>query len=158
MIAKFLLALLMFFAVAVLGAKQPIGIRADNPGNIHGTNWRAWEGGAGTDEYHYLRFRTPLDGLRAMRIILTAYQERHGIRSIAGICNRWVRHPRGAAQVAAFKSYMLAVVQRSGFWANQRLNLEDEATEIRVAQAIVYAEQGQQPYPAGLYRLAFERR
>ena len=74
MIAKFLLALLMFFAVAVLGAKQPIGIRADNPGNIHGTNWRAWE-------FNPIVIKELRQGVRSWTRILVQYSRGHDIRS-----------------------------------------------------------------------------
>ncbi len=137
-------------------AHVPVGIRANNPGNIHGVHVEQWAGAVGTDSYHYLRFATPLDGLRAMRLVMRAYWTRYGICTVSGLVNRWVRKPHGKRQIDDLRQYLLLVSRRMGVEPNQTLAMMDPFTEERLAKAIVYAENGEQPYPDSLYRQAFQ--
>jgi hypothetical protein len=71
------------------------GERNNNPGNIdEGGGWR---GDLGLEivppgmsyRPRFARFDTPHNGIRALAKQLLAYQEKHGLRSILAMVNRW---------------------------------------------------------------------
>ena len=136
-------------------ARVPVGIRSNNPSNIHGVRWWIWQGAVSTDGYHYLRFKSPYYGLRAMKIVLDAYYHRHGLNTVAGIRNRWVRRPTTARQVRLLREDILLVSKLTGVWPNTPLDLDQPQVEIRLAKAIIYAENSRQPYPDSLFRQVF---
>lgn len=142
--------LMILLGAALLWGHEPIGLRLNNPGNLNGIQWHQWQGAAGTDR-QYLRFCTPYDGLVAMRRVLCAYQEKYCIDTVSEICDRWVRFPRGRRQRRAFRSYVLVVSKRSGYAPNRILCLTCPLTDFYLERAIVYAEQGSDPYPESLY-------
>jgi hypothetical protein len=135
---------------------QPIGIRQHNPGNLHGRFPSRWLGATSTDSYGYLSFRTDFYGLRALRINLEAYYFKRHLKTIRQIAGRWVRPPRNQQQVAALESYMRGVAQQAGVQVDSRLWLEDRSMEKALAKAIIYAEQGEQPYPESLLDQVFQ--
>lgn len=95
------LGMAFFWITAFLGASPsviPIGIKLHNPGNIRSENIHIWKGAVGIDRWGHLRFRTDMDGLRAMSKILRAYHRRYGINTVSGIANRWVARPRNRQQ------------------------------------------------------------
>lgn len=133
----------------------PIGIANHNPGNIRSLHPWLWRGAIGKDARDHLIFRDDLTGLLAMKKILRAYYFQHHLVNVSSIVDRWVGHPKTAAQVAEETGYLLAVAQRAGVAPNERLWLEDHRMMSNLARAIIYAENGEQPYPASLYRQAF---
>ena len=153
-----LIALLFFLlgcSPELCPAHVPVGIRSNNPSNIHGVQWWRWQGAVSTDGYHYLRFKSPYYGLRAMRIVLDAYYHRHGLNSVAAIRNRWVRRPTTKRQVNALRADILMISKRMGADPNTPLALDRPDVEIRLAKAIVFAENSEQPYPDSLYWQVF---
>lgn len=135
---------------------QPIGIRAHNPGNLHGRYPSHWLGAVATDDYGYLRFQDDYYGLRAMRINLEAYYFVHHLTTIRAISSRWVRKPKDEAQRLALENYMDGIAQRSKVGKDTRIWLEDKPMEISLAKAIIYAEQGENPYPESLFQQVFK--
>ncbi len=153
-----LIALLFFLlgcSPELCPAHVPVGIRSNNPSNIHGVQWWRWQGAVSTDGYHYLRFKSPYYGLRAMRIVLDAYYHRHGLNSVAAIRNRWVRCPTTKRQVNALRADILMISKRMGAGPNTPLALDRPDVEIRLAKAIIFAENSEQPYPDSLYWQVF---
>ncbi len=148
------LALLILLASAA-HAKEPVGIRANNPGNVHGIRGQVWEGSKGVDGYGYVRFQDAFYGLRALKHVLQSYFLRHHIRTVAGIRNRWVRRPKYPEQVQRLRRDILLVSRLLHVQPNQTLTWSED-TEIKLAKAIVFAENSEQPYPDSLYRAAFE--
>ena len=129
----------------------PVGIRSNNMGNLHGDYPSHWLGAISTDRYHYLRFSSPYYGMRAMRINLEAYYYKHHLHTVRQIASRWVRKPCNIQQTADLENYMAGVAQRAGVGKDDRLWLEDKYMMIKLCKAIVYGEQGENPYPDSLY-------
>lgn len=135
---------------------QSIGLRAHNPGNLHGRFPSHWLGAVSTNDYGYLRFQDDYYGLRAMRINLEAYYFVHHLTTIRAIASRWVRKPTTEKQKADLESYMAGVAQRAQVGKDTRIWLEDKTMEIALAKAIIYAEQGQMPFPESLFKQVFQ--
>lgn len=115
-----------------------------------------WPGCKGIDRDGYLSFTQPVQGLRAMRLILTAYHKKHGIQTIEGICRRWVRKPKTAQQEADMRRYIAAVAYGAGKASTAPLDMLDRKMLARVARGIVFAENSLQPYGEVVLRRAFE--
>ena len=106
-----------------------IGSR-NNPGNIRGA------GGKG-----FATYATPEAGLSAMSGLLRRYQTQHGLSTVRGIVSRWA--PPSENNTAA---YIAAVSRRTGFGADQTLNLGDPATMAKLEAAMIQQEHGRQPF------------
>lgn len=121
---------------ASANGRLPLGIRYNNPGNL-----RLWPGAA-VGANGFSMFATPEAGIAAAAKNLMAYQDRHGINTIAGIVNRWAPASDGNNVPA----YIASLTKQTGFAANQPLNLHDEKTLAPLLSAIIRHENGQQPY------------
>jgi hypothetical protein len=108
---------------------SPLGLRNNNPGNIRSGN-------------EFARFGSPQAGLTALGKNLVAYQDRHGINTIAGIVNRWAP----AADGNNVPAYMADVSRQTGFGINQPLDLHNPAVLAPLISAITKHENGQNPY------------
>lgn len=118
-----------------------IGFRNNNPGNVKGTNWL---GQTGNDEHGHAVFQRPEYGLRAIAVTLIRYQEKHDLRTIRQIVNRYCRKNRG----------------RYARYLATELNVGvDEVIDVRkhlptLMKSIVLFENGIQPYPDHVFALA----
>lgn len=155
MTRRFALALLLL--AAPCAAHVPVGIRANNPGNVHGVRYWRWVGAVGTDRYHYMRFSSPFYGLRALRIVLEDFYYHKRLVNVSSIRNRWVSHPATPANVRLLRADILMVSRRMGVGPNTTLHFERPGMERRMAQAIVVAENGYDPYPPSLWAQVFPR-
>lgn len=115
----------------------PRGIRNDNPGNIrHGDDWQGMR--ARQTDAEYVQFVSPAYGIRAMTRILRTYRTRHGITTINDILHRWA--PPSENDTAA---YVASVVDRTGIPSHLSIG---EGELPLLIDAIIYHENGQQPY------------
>ena len=144
------MALLLCGATAFCAA--PIGIQNSNPGNISGKNLKFWRrhGATGRDCFGHLIFRRDIDGLRAMRFVLAAYG-RKGHDTIRDIAHRWTGHPLDLGRYG----YATCLCQRLHAGLDDRLDMTPATIEA-LARALVLAENGRDPYPARLWREAFQ--
>ena len=142
----------LIFLLLAVQSQAAIGLDNHNPGNIRSTHPWQWPGAVGVDPWHRLIFRTDLDGLRAMRRVLRAYN-RKGINTVAGIVNRWIGPKTGRASIRQAWGYLLRVAADMG--TTGRIALNDPEVQGRLAQSIVYAENGSQPYPEALFKRVF---
>lgn len=126
----------------VADATLPRGIRNNNPLNIR-KSADNWQGKTG-DDGAFVTFDTPHNGIRAAGRLLKTYRDRHGLNTIGGIIGRWA--PPNENDTV---SYIASVEQKTGISRNQRLNDEDYPA---VVSAMIYHENGQQPYDAQLIR------
>jgi hypothetical protein len=111
-----------------VGAGAPL----NNPGNI-----RAPGGG-------FQQFSSYDEGLAAIRQNLGAYQDEHGVNTLAGVIGRWSPPSENPTdQLIANAS------RRTGFAPDQVLNLHDPATTQKLVDAIVTQEQGGRGPPPG---------
>jgi hypothetical protein len=115
-----------------VGAARLAGsVRRNNPGNIRPTS------GVGFNTY-----ATPEAGLEAMAWQLRRYQNRYGLDTVRGVVGRWAP-PQDNNDTEA---YIRAVTRRTGFGADQRLNLNDPATLSSVMGAMITQEHGRNPF------------
>lgn len=73
---------------------------------------------------------------------LLAYQDKHGINTLAGIANRWA--PAGDGNDPA--GYARSLSEQTGILPNQPINLRDRDTLAPLLSAIIRQENGIQPY------------
>ncbi|MFZ6690227.1 hypothetical protein [Undibacterium sp. SXout20W] len=107
----------------------PLGVRNNNPGNL-----RSW-GATPRDTGGYAVFPTADAGLAATIQNLQAQQKLHGLNTIRGIISRWA--PSSENNTAAYISDM---VKKTGFGADQPLNLNDARTVAPMISGIVKHE------------------
>ena len=122
----------------------PRGLRNNNPGNL---KFAGQPGAIGKDAQGFAIFRTPADGLAAMRRQLGLYRAR-GLDTISSIVSAWA--PASAGNDTA--AYIAAVSQAMHVGAQKRLNLSDPAVVSRLMRAMIYHENGQDPFGAGAMR------
>lgn len=70
-------------------SKLPRGVRNHNPGNIEkGAPWQGLAEDQSADK-RFCVFKGPEWGIRAIARILITYQDKHKIKTVRGIINRW---------------------------------------------------------------------
>lgn len=134
-----------------LTAALPRGIRNNNPGNIRRSGER-WEGLARPDELKpfqvgesaFCVFSDAVFGIRAMARILQAYQGRIGLRTVAGMINRWA--PPNDNNVT--DAYVTTVCTSMGVAGNQPFSFDNPDLGARMLGAMIRVENGMQPYSA----------
>lgn len=112
------------------------GIRNNNPGNL-----RSWGSAAVVDGF--ATFGTAEEGLSAMAGNLVKYGN-DGYDTIRKIINRWA--PSGDKNNVA--AYIAAMVRRTGFGADDKLNMRDRAVVEKLMNGIIQQENGANPYSA----------
>ena len=118
------------------------GLRLSNPLNIR-LSKDAWQGAADVQsDKEFVEFKTPIWGIRAGARVLLNYQAKHGLRDIASIVARWAP-PADDNDTAA---YIAAVCQRTGFGPDQQLDLHKHAHLCPLVKAMIWQEQGSQPF------------
>ena len=120
----------------------PRGIRNNNPGNIDwhkNINWQGMD--ENQHDGRFIRFETPEHGLRAMARVLRTYQQKHKLNTIRKIVSRWA--PPSENRTG---SYVNAISKKTGIPANQRINLEDDATLAKIMNAMIAHENGRNIY------------
>lgn len=127
----------------------PRGIRNNNPGNIIQSGI-AWQGKlAKPDDPRFEQFDTAQNGIRALAKLVISYQDKHGLRTVRGIINRWappVENDTGA--------YVAAVANAVGVKPDDTIEVHRTATLAALTTAIIRHENGQQPYPATMIAAA----
>lgn len=127
---------------------EPLGIRQHNPGNIEcGSDWKGLAPKQEGDRF--CRFTHPVYGLRVIAYLLIQYRRKHGIRTIKGLIERWA--PKGENNTQA---YVLSVAKRTGLPYNLPIAVDSSYVLERLVPAIVWHENGQQPYSAYLIQEA----
>jgi hypothetical protein len=126
------------------------GIRNNNPGNLRRSN-DPWQGLAKeqTDKEFFV-FNGPIYGIRALARTLINYQDKHGLRTIRQIIERWA--PPNENDTAA---YVRAVSADTGIPADQSLDMHTYADLKPLVEAIINHENGQQPYTGAQVDKAF---
>lgn len=130
---------------------DPRGLRLNNPGCIRSSNWKKWPGAIGVDEEGHLIFKKPIDGIRAIVINLKAYRKNHGIRTLRGISNRWVKYENSQTS----KNYLKSLRQHTGFGSDQKLDFGESRTLRILTRAIIKTETGTFDYEPKAFRSVF---
>ena len=119
----------------------PRGVRNNNPGNIDRTAV-VWQGEdrsatALTNERRFCVFSTPEAGFRALAKTLLTYQNRHGLRTVRDMINRWA--PPVENNTSA---YVRQVANEVGVGATEIVSLSRPVTLFRMVRAIARHENG----------------
>lgn len=122
-----------------MNTKQlPRGYRNHNPGNIDRTaeRWIGMSKDQSADS-RFAVFDSPEYGIRALMRLLITYQDRHNLRSVRGIINRWappVENNTGA--------YVNKVAGALGVGPDDEIDTHDRDTTVALAKAIIRHELG----------------
>jgi hypothetical protein len=116
------------------------GIRNNNPGNIR-ISPTPWKGKTSGSDEAFETFVDPFYGIRAIGKTLLSYQDKHGLRTVRGIINRWAPPVENDTQ-----AYALAVAATVGVDMDDQIDLHREAILLPVVMAIIRHENGSQPY------------
>jgi hypothetical protein len=152
---------LLFLALLICSSTvngAVIGLENHNPGNIRAHSIKGWKGAVGLDPWLHIKFKTDLDGLKAIRFVLTAYGRKHKLKTLDAIGWRWVGPAKNARRRKQKEGYLRALSQYSGIKPGGFVDLKDRNVQARLARAIVIGECGYNPYPWSLYQEAFDLR
>lgn len=129
----------------IMHYSKPRGIRNNNPLNlrISGDNWQGLAG----DDGEFFQFESPFYGLRAAARTLRTYRAKHGLATISEIINRWAPDTENDTQ-----SYIESVSQKTGLFPDQEILSASDYQ--KVITAMIYHENGEQPYPDELIKKA----
>lgn len=128
------------------------GIRNNNPGNIRwGDEWKGLVPETQRTDKSFCQFKSAEYGIRAMIIILRNYQRKHGLSTISGIINRWAPTNENDTQ-----SYINSVAKASGVDPDQRIDTSDSRFMMKLLQAIIQHENGDQPYSFDVFVKAID--
>jgi hypothetical protein len=132
---------------------QTRGERNNNPGNIERVKANPWQGQLSDPDYaktiealknggRFEVFSSVEWGIRALAGLLITYQDRYGLRTIAGIIGRWA--PAGENDAGA---YVADVASLTGFAPDVVLDLHSYAYLAPLVTAIISHENGRNVYP-----------
>lgn len=128
------------------------GIRNNNPGNIRwGDEWKGLVPETQRTDKSFCQFKSAEYGIRAMIIILRNYQRKHGLKTISGIINRWAPTNENDTQ-----SYINSVAKATGVDPDQRIDTSDSRFMMKLLQAIIQHENGDQPYSFDVFVKAID--
>lgn len=118
------------------------GYRNCNPGNIEHNERNKWLGlDSPPSDGRFCRFKEHRYGIRALAILLMAYQDRHGCRTVDAIIRRYAPSNENPT-----RRYVAFVARRMGVAADEVIDCHDPATMFALVEAIIAFELGGQPY------------
>ena len=120
--------------------RVPRGLRLSNPGNVRlGQHWQ----GMASDQPDpdFVKFVSPIWGIRALCRCLLTYQSRHGLKTVRGIISRWA-----PASENNTDAYVASVARAVGVLDGEPIDLTRGDTMRLLVKAIIRHENGQQPY------------
>lgn len=122
-------------------SRLPRGIRNNNPGNIEkGDPWQGLAKDQSGDS-RFAVFESPKWGIRALARLLITYQDKHGLRTIRQIINRWA--PPVENDTLAYAKAVAAQVGRD---IDDPVDVHRYEHAEPIVRAIIQHENGQQPY------------
>lgn len=123
----------------------PRGIRNFNPGNIERTAAR-WQGMAldQSSDARFIVFSHPVWGIRAIARTLITYQDKHQLRTVRRIIQRWAPNHENDTN-----AYVASVCKRLGAGPDEAIDVYDYRTMLELVRAIVRHENGPGPLPGG---------
>lgn len=126
-------------------SKTPRGIRNNNPGNIDYSPTNDWVGQLPHDpaiEARFCRFDTPINGIRAMSILLQTYQRKHDLGTVRQIVERWAPGNENDTE-----AYIRSVCRMIGVNDDETINVKDYATARALIVAKIKVECAGYTYP-----------
>lgn len=136
-------------AKASTAAERSRGYRNRNPGNIDFTPTNKWQGQVGlgdgwlpAGQRRFAAFESHEYGIRALAMLLTTYQDRHGLRTIRQIVSRWA--PGSENDTGAYVRFVAQRMPNHG--ADDALDLHSYEDMRGLVVAIITHELGGNPY------------
>jgi hypothetical protein len=128
----------------VQGHEISRGIRNNNPGNIEHVEANQWLGlDTPPSDGRYCRFVSPQLAIRALVLLLLNYQSRHRLKTVTAIIERYApRQDNNATQ-----AYIRYVCEQLRVKPKEAISVRDFRTAQNLITAIIYFENGMQPYP-----------
>nr|CBA74558.1 conserved hypothetical protein [Arsenophonus nasoniae] len=83
-------------------------------------------------------------------ILLRTYQQKYGLKTISDLINRWA--PNNENNTSA---YIINVSNSMNLSPKSVVNIKDKATLISLVKAIIFYENGQQPYNDAIFDKAY---
>lgn len=119
----------------------PRGVRNNNPGNID-RSAVAWQGEVRTaaarkQEARFCVFESPEFGFRALAKTLLTYRNKHGLRTVKAIINRWAPPTENITT-----AYVREVAKALGVDPETSIDVRERATMFGLAKAIARHENG----------------
>jgi len=117
------------------------GIRNNNPGNLRKSK-DPWQGLAEQQtDADFFVFQSPIYGIRALARTLITYQDKYGLGTVTTIISRWAPPTENKTD-----AYISEVIAKTGFTADQAVNMHSYVDLKPVVKAIILQENGQLPY------------
>ena len=127
--------------------KQSRGYRNKNPGNIDWNERNKWQGQVGREQTgnppRFAVFESHEYGIRALAALLTTYQDRHGLRTVRGIIDRWAPPVENVTS-----AYVDAVARAMDVGRDDPIDVHTYAHMRPLVAAIIKHELGGMPYDA----------
>lgn len=121
--------------------QEPRGLRNNNPGNLDrtGTVWRGEDRSAAAlaSEKRFCVFETPQAGFRALAKTLLTYQNKHGLRTVRDMINRWAPPVENNTE-----AYIAQVAREVGVGSREIVSLSRQVPLQRMVTAIARHENG----------------
>lgn len=118
----------------------PRGIRNNNPGNIR-KSATVWQGmSADQTDPDFIRFTSPVYGIRAMARVLKTYRTKYQLYSVEDIIDRWAPPVENNT-----KSYIWSVASKLNVSPFAPLD-DSEDQMVDLIGALIHHENGMQPY------------
>lgn len=112
-----------------------------------------WQGKSDKQEDpSFVQFKDPTWGIRAGAVILIGYYDREDLDTISGIISRWA--PPSENDTTA---YIKDVSNKTVFTADKKLNLHEYSDIFSLIKAIIWHENGQQPYTDDVINMGLAR-
>ena len=138
---KTLLALSMALALITTQSTAKNMIEFHNPGSIRYDAKNKWVGQTGKTKSGFSKFENPVYGIRAMAVLLMAYQDRHRANTVGKIVKRYAPPHENDTL-----SYILHVSGRLGVVSDEVINVHEYRYMRPLIEAIIQFENGEQPY------------
>lgn len=127
-------------------ARNARGFRNKNPGNIDYNVRNRWQGQVGIETTgnppRFAVFESHEFGIRALAALLTTYQDRHNLRSVRQIINRWA--PPNENNTGSYVRFVDDFLPNHG--ADDPINMHSYADARLLVEAIIRKELGGNPY------------
>ena len=128
-----------------MAKSTPRGVRNRNPGNIDYNPANDWVGQLPHDpaiEPRFCRFDTPVNGIRAMSVLLQTYQRKHGLYPVRDIVGRWAPGNENDTE-----AYIRTVCRMLGVDDDETIDVKDYHTARALIVAKIKVECAGYTYP-----------
>ena len=115
----------------------PDNMKRNNPFNIRTNSTNKWVGKVPNNNEPFEKFETLEYGIRAGLKLLQNYSKKYNLNTVEGIVHKFAPHSENDTD-----RYIDTVCKYTGFTSKQILDLTNRDTIVRLAEAMIYVEQG----------------